>query len=63
MPKKKRNYRLWTRSEIMVLQKGIQPEGRSYHACVLFCRRNCIPLPGKEMFQLNADLLEKYKGK
>jgi len=59
----KRNYKFWTQSEIMVLKAGIQPKGRSYHACVLFCRRNLIPLPGKEAFELNKDLLEKYEGK
>ena len=59
----KRNYRFWTQSEIMVLKQGIQPEGRSYHACVLFCRRIGIPLPGKEAFNLNRELLEKFKAK
>lgn len=59
----KRNYRLWKQSEIMVLKAGLLPEGRSYHACVLFCKRNCIPFPGKETFDLNKDLLTKFKDK
>lgn len=55
-----RNYRFWTKSELDVLRAGIQPEGRSYHACVLVCTRLKIPFPGKPTFDYNKELLEKF---
>lgn len=58
-----RNYRLWTQSELCVLRKGIMPEGRSYHACVLVCKRLGIAFPGKETFDFNRELLEKFEAK
>ena len=56
-----RRYKFWTQSEIAVLKAGLMPEGRSYHACVLFCSRLGIKFPGIETFDYNKRLLEKHK--
>lgn len=55
-----RKYKFWTQSELDVLKSGVQPEGRSYRACVLICIRLKIPFPGADAFDYNRRLLKKF---
>ena len=47
-------------SDVAVLKMGRQPSGRSYRACLMFCRRNGIPFPGKQSFEENKELDRKF---
>lgn len=47
-------------SDVAVLKMGRQPSGRSYRACLMFCRRNGIPFPGKQSFEENKELDKKF---
>lgn len=55
-----KNSRPWMNSDVAVLKAGRQPAGRSYRACLMFCRRNAIPFPGKRSFEENKELDKKF---
>jgi len=55
-----KNSRPWMNSDVAVLKMGRQPSGRSYRACLMFCRRNGIPFPGKQSFEENKELDRKF---
>jgi len=55
-----KNSRPWMNSDVAVLKAGRQPAGRSYRACLMFCRRNAIPFPGKKSFEENKELDKKF---
>lgn len=55
-----KNSRPWMNSDLAVLRAGRQPTGRTYRACLMFCRRHCIPFPGKKSFEENKELEKKF---
>ncbi len=55
-----KNSRPWMNSDLAVLRAGQQPTGRTYRACLMFCRRHCIPFPGKKSFEVNKELEKKF---
>ena len=55
-----KNSRPWMNSDLAVLRAGRQPTGRTYRACLMFCRRHCIPFPGKKSFEENKKLEKKF---
>lgn len=63
---KKRAYSFWKKIDMLLLESGVIPPGKSLNACKVFCCRHKIKFPGKATFKANRerlDQLEKKNGK
>lgn len=47
-------------SDVAVLKAGFIPEGRTYRACLMFCRRMKIKFPGKKAFKESVEINKRF---
>lgn len=53
--------RPWKKSEIIMAQHGLIPEGRTYMACKLCLLRLYGSHPSKKTYEMNKELMSKEK--
>ena len=58
-----KDYKNWNNIEVVILETGIKPEGRTIRACRAFCLRNGNKYPGTRTINENERLIRSIDEK
>lgn len=47
-------------SDVAVIKEGYMPDGRTYRAVLMFCRRNGLKFPGKRTLKNSEEINKKF---